>query len=220
TGAGDQQALVGQPGGGAGGQLVGHVGGVEVEAQSGGGQGVGVLDSHLIQVGVADGAGLGGHSHVGALGVGGGGPILVQLLDLLHAVLFHVLEVHTLDAVGEPVADLGVGVDQLQQSQGLVDVGGGGVDAGDGTLDGVVGDHGVTELADHDLSAAALAPAHAGAGPALGHAHRAHALEVVQSVGVGVDQAVVVPSVHLAELIQNVVLLKDGDHLGVVAVVA
>src|SRR5699024_6526396 len=46
------------------------------------------------------------------------------------------------------------------------------------------------------------------------------ALEVVQSVGVGVDQAVVVPSVHLAELIQNVVLLKDGDHLGVVAVVA
>ena len=162
-----------------------------------------------------------------ALGVGGQGPVVVDLVDALLGDLFavtldfhvNVLEVLALHAVSHHVTEGGVGVDQLQELQSLQGMGGGGGDAGHGAKGRLGGQHGLVVGGNHDLGTAAVAPAAGGGGPALGNAHAAHAGGFTGGGGVGVDEAVLHPLLDNLELIQDVGLLVDGNDLvGAVAV--
>ena len=97
---------------------------------------------------------------------------------------------------------------------------GGSADAGHGALDGIGGNHDVAEQGDHDLGAAAVAPALGGGRPALADANAAHTGSLGSSGGVGVDVTGVHPLVHDLQLVHNIRLLEGADHLAVGIIVA
>ena len=132
-----------------------------------------------------------------------------------------VIPVLALHAVVQQVADVAVGVDQLQQFQSLLGVSAVGGDAVHGTADGVVGDDGGAQLGGSSLNTHLGTPAgDGGAGPALCYAAGLVSVLFGLGGGIGVDDAGLVPLVEGVQRSLDVFLFQNGNNSGGGVVVA
>ena len=205
------------PDGLAVGDLVFHLAGVEAEAQQHGGLGLLVQFLHFVPLVELHVVG-GGHGEEGALRVAGHAPVGVVLVD---AAVGGVVEVVAFQTVEERVANLGVGVHQVQERQSLFRMLG--VDGNEvhGAQHGVVGqDGGAVGVGDQFLAHVGAPNGLGGGGPALSQEAGLVGGAFSQVGSVGVDDAGLEPFADDLQLIHHVLLLENLHNLGLLIVVA
>ena len=206
------------PDGLAVGDLVFHLAGVEVEAQQHGRLSLLVQFLHFVPLVEFHVVG-GGHGEEGALSVTSHAPAGVGVL--VHAAVLGVGEVVAFQAVVERIANLGVGVHQVQERQSLFRMLG--VDGNEvhRAQHGVVGqDGGAVGVGDQFLAHVGAPNGLGGGGPALSQEAGLVGGAFSQVGSVGVDDAGLEPFADDLQLIHHVLLLENLHNLGLLIVVA